>query len=532
MFLHLISPLKFSILPIILLLLIFTGNNAVAQSKHSSENKKITVAERADNSTKLPRQSSPSPVFSGQKVRDEAIVPVGNQEVITNIVVLFVDEDGNLIEGKTKPEIIKQEFELKPGDVYRADIAKEGLKGVLDLAIVDRASLSLEKAKQGGQAIMAIAVQENSNLAFGFNLTLPPPTGLQGLVRPTTVNTLSDSANGIAGGIRLGLLNLGGNNQGVSLGVEGGTQAVGFNLGYRKFLRHDRGFGVNLFNRRGVESEFDEGNPDLDLDNGDDPWVHRFGGGVEYFAPIGKDWQSAVGISYQRVSIRDGAFSSNIESRDELGNRLTVSDGGQDDLLTLNFATVLSREDNPRNPTRGYKFQFSSDQYFPIGEADVLANRLAANYTHYFPLALFGFTDGAKTLVLNVQGGTILGDAVPYEAFILGGSNSVRGYSASEISTARSFLQGTVEYRYPILTVKAFQNNIDVGGTFFIDYATDLGSSDAVIGQPAVVRNRPGDGLGYGLGLRAFTPIGAIRTEFALTDEGDTEFIVKIGDRF
>ncbi|MFM2315291.1 MAG: hypothetical protein RLZZ04_4567, partial [Cyanobacteriota bacterium] len=154
------------------------------------------------------------------------------------------------------------------------------------------------------------------------------------------------------------------------------------------------------------------------------------------------------------------------------------------------------------------------------------------NYTHYFPLPLFGFTEGAKTLVLNLQGGTILGDAVPYESFILGGSSLVRGYGASEISTARSFVQGTIEYRYPILIFKVGQNQINLGGTLFLDYSTDLGSADAVIGQPGIVRDRPGSGWGSGLGLRALTPIGIVRTEFALSDEGETKFIFDIGDRF
>jgi outer membrane protein insertion porin family len=512
-----------------ILALLLVGTNAVAQSKPNLKNKQLT--EVGNNLSKRPRRNFKRPVFSGQKVKDRAVVPFGNQEIITDIVVRFVDAEGKLISGKTKPKIITQEFKLHPGDIYRADLAQAGLAGVLDLAIVDRASLRLEKVASK-RAIMAIAVQENSNLSVGFDLTLPAPTALQGSVRPITVQALSDSSNGFATGVQVGLLNLGGTNQGISLGVEGGTEAFGFNLGYRKFIRHDRGFGINLYNRRGIEAEYDEGNPDINLDNGKDPVVHRFGGGVEYFLPLAQDWQSAVGVSYQRLSVRDGAFSANIESQDALGNRLTVSDSGQDDLLTLNFATVLNREDNPRNPTRGYKFQFGSDQYLPIGDANVLANRLAANYTHYLPLPLFGFTEGAKTLVLNLQGGTILGDALPYDSFILGGSSLVRGYGASEISTARSFIQGTIEYRYPILAVTAFKNKIDLGGTFFLDYATDLGSADAVIGQPATVRHRPGEGLGYGLGLRALTPIGAVRTEFALNDEGETEFIFDIGDRF
>ncbi|MEO0014911.1 MAG: hypothetical protein RLZZ535_3300, partial [Cyanobacteriota bacterium] len=292
----------------VVLPLILSNANALAQSKSNLGNQQLAEV-KTDSSSKprRPRQNFKTPIFSGQKVKERAVVPVGNQEKITDIVVYFVDEAGKLISGKTKPKIITQEFELQPGDIYRADLAKEGLEGVLDLTIVDRASLSLEKVVNN-QAIMAIAVQENSNMSIGFDLTLPAPTALQGSVRPTTVQALSDSSSGFSTGVQVGLLNLGGSNQGVSLGLEGGTEAFGFNLGYRKFLRHDRGFGLNLYNRRGIEAEYDEGNPNINLDNGKDPVVHRLGGGVEYFLPLAQDWQSAVGVSYQRVSVRDGAF--------------------------------------------------------------------------------------------------------------------------------------------------------------------------------------------------------------------------------
>ncbi len=474
-------------------------------------------------------QSKPvntSSSFLTERVNKELVVPVGHSETIADIQVRFVDPKGNLTKGKTQPEVITREFTLKLGDVYSSELAKEGLQGVRNLIIVDRVSLTLEPVAKSNQAVIIVTVKESSNLSVDFGLTLPPPTALQGVVKATTVKPLSDSASGIGAGISLGVLNLGRSNQKLSLGVEGGKQKFGFDLGYRNFLKHDTGYGINVFNRRGIEPELKESERDFA------PWVHRLGGGIEYFQPIAKDFNSAIGLSYQRVSIREGAFSSDIEPRDELGNSLTVSEDGQDDLLTLNFAAVLDRQDNPKNPTHGFKLRLGSDQYIPVGDASVFSNRLAANYTQYLPLPLFSFTEGARTLVLNFQGGTILGDVPPYEAFILGGSSSVRGYGASELGTSRSFIQTTAEYRYPIITVNAFKNNFDVGGTFFIDYANDLGSGDAVIGQPAVVRDKPGNGLGYGLGLRVITPVGVVRIEFGFSDRGNRKLIFKLGDRF
>ena len=375
-------------------------------------------------------------------------------------------------------------------------------------------------------------VAEPNSFFLGFGLTLPPPTALQGPARPVIVRPASNEARGISGGIRFGFLNLGGNDQVLTLGLEGGESALGFDLDFRQFLEDESGYAVNFANRRGVAPEFTGGSIDVDPPNGGDPWVHRFGGGIEYFRPLARDWDGALGISYQRVSVRNDLFTSELVAQDELGNPLTVSDDGQDDLLTLNFAAAFDQRDDPLFPTAGSRLLFGMDQAIPFGDANLFYTRLSANYTQFIPLNLFGLTAGPQTLVLNIQGGTIVGDTPPYEAFSLGGASSVRGYRGGAVGTGRSFIQTTAEYRFPIFSFNAFQEEIDIGGTLFFDYATDLGSGAAVIGTPGVVRNKPGDGFGYGFGVRGRTPFGPVRLEFGITDEGDTRVIFNIGDRF
>ncbi|ELS04394.1 outer membrane protein/protective antigen OMA87 [Xenococcus sp. PCC 7305] len=460
------------------------------------------------------------------------VVPSGSGETISEIQVRFVDKQGNPTEGKTKPDIITREFALQPGDVYDAELAQTGLRGVNRLFIIDQATLDLEPTGDSDSVVMVVQVKENSQFFFSFGLTLDPPTALNGPARPTTVIPMSDRAGGLSSGVRLGLLNLGGNNQALTLGIEGGEELFGLDLDYRKFIKHDKGYAVNFFNRQGVEPEFDGGDRDVNLDNGDDPWIGRIGGGFEVFNSIAKDFQGALGINYQLVSARDDAFSSGLEPVDEFGNQITFSDDGQDILLTLNFATSLDKRNRRSNPTQGYRLLFQTDQSIPVGDSSIFHNRLAANYTQYLPVPLFGFREGAKTLVLNFQGGTVIGDLPPYEAFSLGGSSSVRGYGSGELGTGRSFVQTTAEYRFPIFAMSAFKKEFDIGGTLFIDYATDLGSGDTVKGEPAEVRDKPGDGFGYGVGLRTLTPIGIIRLDFGINDQGDTAVIFNIGERF
>jgi outer membrane protein insertion porin family len=465
----------------------------------------------------------------------ETVAPPIEGATIADIQVQFVDEEGQPTEGATRPFIITREFDLEPGEAYSQDLAQEGLERVTRLSIVRQATLEVEPA-ENGQVVLVVNVLESDRFFVVPGLTLAAPTALQGPARPVTVLPLSNRAGGTAGGVRVGLRNIGGNNQTLSLGVEAGENTLGFDLDFRDpwiaGSSSRTGYAINLFNQRGVEPEFDGGDREVDLPNGEDPWVHRLGGGVEFFRPLAPDFVAALGVSYQRVSVRDEAFTSDIDPEDELGNQLTFNEDGQDDLLTLNFSAVRDRRDDCLYPTQGERLRVGIDQSIPIGEGNILFNRLSANYTRFIPLPLFGFTEGPRTLVLNVQGGTFIGDLPPYEAFSLGGAGSVRGYGGGEIGTGRSFLQGTAEYRFPLFGFTAFDEDIDVGGTLFVDYATDLGTGDNVPGEPAEVRDKPGDGLGYGVGLRARTPFGPVRLEFGLNDQGDSEVIFNIGDRF
>lgn len=56
----------------------------------------------------------------------------------------------------------------------------------------------------------------------------------------------------------------------------------------------------------------------------------------------------------------------------------------------------------------------------------------------------------------------ILGDMPPYEAFALGGTNSVRGYAEGAVGSARNFVTGTAEVRWPLF------------GPFEVDFCLDF----------------------------------------------------------
>lgn len=476
-------------------------------------------------------QSGPGEVESSSaRLQTGLRGPSSRGAVIAAIHVRDGSDDRVTKGGKPHAGIV-QLFNLQPGDVYGPAKAQADLAQATALSTSGQATLTLEPAAEPDQVVMVVTVDKPNAFFYGFG-NLPRPTALPGPVRPSTVRTASNRARGIAIRAYAGFDHLGGNNQRLTLGAVGGANALGAELDFRQFYDNGSGYGVNFENRRGVEPEFDGGEVEVDTPGGDDPWVHRLGGGAEYFRPLAPDLEAALGVSYQRVSVRDDVFTSDIVPSDGLGNALTVSDSGQDDLLTVNFSGNFDRRNDPQLPTQGFRLLFGMDQSIPIGDADILFNRLSANYSHYIPLDLFGFTAGPRTLALNLQGGTIIGDAPPYESFSLGGSSSVRGYSLGELGTGKSYLQATAEYRFPAFSFNALRQDVDVGGTLFFDYATDLGTGDDVIGEPAEARDKPGEGFGYGLGIRAVTSVGVFRAEFGISDEGESQFTFSIGDRF
>ena len=229
-------------------------------------------------------------------------------------------------------------------------------------------------------------------------------------------------------------------------------------------------------------------------------------------------------MNYTRTSIRDE--SGDLAPLDELGNALTISDSGIDDLVTLEFGVTQDRRVNPFNPNAGSILSLSTEQSVPVGNGSITMNRLRANYAEFIPLNLFntGRISNPEVFAFNVQAGTIVGDLPPYEAFDLGGSHSVRGYARGDVGAGRHFMQATAEYRFPVTG--------PLGAVLFTDFATDLGSGDDVPGDPAGARDKPGTGLGYGVGFRVGSPLGLIRADFGFNDQGDNQFHFGFGQRF
>jgi outer membrane protein insertion porin family len=475
-------------------------------------------------------------VIGAPQVSESGVVTLQVAEgVVENIQVRFrdkegqeTDEKGQPIRGRTREYVITRELELKPGQVFNRNTVQKDLQRVFGTGLFEDVNVSLDPGTDPSKVDVVVNVVERSSgsIAAGAGIS---------------------SASGLFGTVSYQQQNLGGRNQKLGAEVQVGQRELLFDLRFTDpWIAGDpyrTSYTANIFRRRSISLVFD--GPDNDIrtfnpanptatDDQDRPRVTRLGGGVTFTRPLSpnpyerSEWTASAGLQYQRVSTRDGdgnkrrfgAVFNDAGQQTSESIPLSLSGTGEDDLLLLQLGAQRDLRNNPLQPTRGSFLRVGVDQSVPVGAGNIFLTRFRGSYSQYLPVKFTGFTKGPETLAFNIQGGTVLGDLPPYEAFTLGGSNSVRGYEEGALSSGRSYVQASVEYRFPVFSV--------VSGALFFDVGSDLGSTT----RAGEILNKNGTGYGYGLGVRVQSPLGPIRIDYGINDDGDSRINFGIGERF
>ncbi|WP_071515815.1 BamA/TamA family outer membrane protein [Geitlerinema sp. PCC 9228] len=460
-------------------------------------------------------------VESPQVSEDGTVTLTVAEGEIADIQVQFLTEegeattpDGEPIGGRTREYVVLREMRTEPGDILKRDRIQSDLQRIFQLGLFEDVRLQLNPAPNNPRkAVVVVNLIEKNTGSIGVGGGVSTTSGLFGTVSFQEQNLF-------------------GRNQKLGAELQAGERGLLFDLSFTDpWIKGDpfgTSYTANVFTRRAISLIFDGGDEEVELENGDRPRVQRFGGGVRFQRPLSNDplspaeWTASGGVNFQRVTIRDE--DGEITPEDELGNDLSFSGDGRDDLLTLEFGLSRDLRNNQRQPTSGSFARVDIEQSIPVGQGNILFNSLQGRYSYYIPVDWVNFTEGPQTLAFNVEAGVFLGDLPPYEAFALGGSNSVRGYDEAELGTGRAFAEASVEYRFPIISI--------VGGALFADVGSDLGTADDVPGEPAEVRDKPGSGFGYGLGVRIQSPLGPIRVDYGINDEGEGRLHFGIGEKF
>jgi outer membrane protein insertion porin family len=403
--------------------------------------------------------------------------------VVENIEIKFLnkqgedkDAKGNPIKGRTRPYIVTREFQTKPGKVFNRNIAEKDLQRVFGLGIFEDVKLSLNPGQDPRKVVVVANVVERSpgSISAGGGVS---------------------SASGLFGTVSYQQQNLAGRNQKFGAEFEIGQREALFDLNFTDpWIAGDpfrTSYNINAFRRRTISLIFDGGaDVRIQNENGvdtDRPVIIRTGGGVTFSRPLSKDvfstspWSASLGFGYQQVLIQDGdgnrvkGNTPQLNSAGQtvgVGSDLSFSGTGKDDLLTVQLGLLNDRRNDPLRPTSGSIFRVGTEQSIPLGSGSILFNRLRGSYSFYQPTRLLKLTPECQNrnsklvpalqkqvgvcqqaFAFNVQAGTVLGDLPPYEAFSLGGSNSVRGYDEGEVGSGKTFLQATAEYRFPVFSI-------------------------------------------------------------------------------
>jgi outer membrane protein insertion porin family len=466
---------------------------------------------------------------------DGKLVLVIAEGLIEDVQVRFINKEGSLVDDKqkplkglTRPFIVTREAELKPGKIFNRQTIEKDLRRIYGLGIFDDVRVSFAPGTDPAKVILQLNVVEKktSSIVAGGGLS---------------------SANGLFASVGYNQLNVGGNAQTIGANLQLGTTGFLGDLSFTDpWIATDpnrTSYTTNIFSRRstslifggGTNPQYVPGSIATGSTSGDTPTVVRQGGGITFYRPLNGDpytdspWRASLGFQYQRVSIQDFNSGNSIANGTlvpQIGGRdLTASKTGQDDLLMVQLGLTQDLRNSFTEPSQGSLLKLGLDQSAPIGLGNIAMTRARASFTQYIPVKLVNFTPGAQAFMFNVQGGTILGDLPPYEAFSLGGPTSVRGYEEGDIGSGRSYFQATAEYRFPIVSI--------VGGEIFFDYGSDLGTGSSVPGDPAGLRGKPGNGFGYGAGIRIGVPaLGSIRLDYAVNNLSQSRIQFGIGERF
>jgi outer membrane protein insertion porin family len=363
-----------------------------------------------------------------------------------------------------------------------------------------------------------------SDEGFGIGPVLPDPTSFDGSNRTETVLQGSRFTDNI---------NLTGRyghyftpTQRLMLTALGGTSSASLDVDYSFVPEGMSGYFSAYVNQtRSQSSSFLQGSDVGLAGNNHQPWIYRSSAGFAYTTDPSQELILSSALVYENLSVHDGPAAGMVAPLDRLGNPLTVSPGGIDRMLMVRVMGLHMDLDDLQFPTRGQKFRFSAEQAIGVSSAPISWTRLNANMSHFQSL-------GSPTLILNLQAGIMTGTVPPYEAYNLGGTNSVRGYQLGELGGGSSFLQSSIELRQPLGELEILGRQVPFRLNAFVDYGTAFGTASRVFGQPAVVRNKPDSGFSYGLGVQALSDLGLIRLEGAWAAQGRSTINLSIGDRY
>jgi outer membrane protein insertion porin family len=499
----------------------------------------------ADQGYSLARVTGPTRVSPDGDVQLQV-----REGTVEGVEVQFINKEGSTtnakgqpIKGKTKPYVVTREVSLKAGSVFNRRTLEEDIKRLYGTGLFGDVKVTLKPvAGEPGRVVVVLGIVEQSSGSISGGLGYSQSQGVFGQIQ------LQDS--NLAGRA----WNLSTN---ISYGQFGGLGDITLSNPWIKGDKYRTSMRTRIFFSRELPQIFQSQNNSYfstlnseGENTGNQAAIQRVGASVQFVRPLnGGDpfkkapWNIILAFGGQQVTPLD--FSGAKAARAAINNQvpspsnticLAFNCATENQLLSFRLGSTYSTLNDPRNPTKGNFFTLSTEQFVSVGENSPTFNRVRTSFTHYIPVNWIRVFKGCRpkngqtpdckqALAFQATAGTIVGDVPPYEAFCLGGGNSVRGYYDCDLGVGKSVAEATIEYRFPLFKI--------ISGELFVDAGTTFGTQADIPGNPGGLLGKSGQGFSFGTGLIVNTPVGPLRLEVATQDfTSNTRFNLGVGWKF
>jgi len=425
--------------------------------------------------------------------------------LLINIKDINFDEEGKLwinisegrlekivIEGndKTKEKVIAREINIEPGDLFNFEQVKKSLQKIYNLGYFEDVSMKLEPGAEEDSIVLVIKVIEKNTGKFGIGAGYNSEEGLMGFT--------SYEENNLFGG-----------GEKVQAKIEIGGRTT-YQLSFLEpwLVGTPTSFGFEVYDTINHKEDKEE---EVILAEYDE---ERLGGRLIFGRKISDSVKLGLELKSERVTY--DLISGTLPEDTDVG-------------LTNSLVPTFSYDtrDDVFEPTSGWYHSFSLEKAGGFLGGDYDFTKYNLTLRAYISTQFIGdivdigsvknITNNLSkgVLALRAMGGIADTDLPSFAEYQVGGMNTLRGYDFGEFSGDRS-LVFNVEYRFPL--AENFQAVLfaDWGQAWEIDQSINLGDLK----------------FGRGVGVRFDTPLGPIRLDYGINEEGEGKTYFSIGHTF
>ena len=407
--------------------------------------------------------------------------------ILAKVSNLHIDSDGALtitinegtLEGykvkgneKTKDYVVLREMRMKEGEAFNVKKARRSMQRVYNLGFFEDVNMKLNPGVEPNAVILEVDVKEKRTGTFGLGAGY-------------------SSDDGFLGMISVGDTNFRGTGDAVNFTYEfsgDDDDAHGYTFSWRHpwLDKRETAGTIRLYNRTYKYNDYDE------RGHRKEEFMRQYSGGeVSFSRPVSEYSKNTITLRNRKEKYVKYEKHGYLRRDGDDYKKWRHDNFGTTRSITLEHTT--DTRDNAFFPTTGGKVTLTTEwagfgadfnyskhsiedqRYFKVGHAQVFAAR-----------AQYGFGDG---------------DIPEFSQYRIGGQGSIRGYRDEQFRGDRMFL-GSIEYRFPIVS--------KVQGALFTDWG---GAWDTGIAPKHI------HGSG-GLGVQIQTPIGPLRLDYGIGDDG------------